>query len=60
MEVPEIRIFISSVLPTLEDKNFRPLKGPVPVKDVWPIKNIIFYIIINDDIWNYFKFGKAN
>ena len=37
---------ISSILSTLEDENFRPLKGPVPVKDVWPIKNLILFFLI--------------
>ena len=40
MEVPKLEYVISSVLPVLDDKNFRPLKGPVPVKNVWPIKKI--------------------
>ena len=46
MQAPELEYSIFSTLPTLEDRSFRPLKGPVPVKDVWPIKNIILFILI--------------
>ena len=46
MSAPKIDYFISSILPTLNEEAFRPLKGPVPVKDIWPIKNIILLILI--------------
>ena len=58
MEVPKLEYVISSVLPVLDDKNFRPLKGPVPVKNVWPIKNIISYIIIIIAIYGIIKVWK--
>ena len=58
MEVPKLEYVISSVLPGLDDKNFRPLKGPVPVKNVWPIKNIISYIIIIIAIYGIIKVWK--
>ena len=59
MEVPKLEYVISSVLPVLDDKNFRPLKGPVPVKNVWPIKNIISYIIIIIAIYGIIKVWKG-
>ena len=46
MSAPRIDYIISSILPTLNEEAFRPLKGPVPVKDIWPIKNIILLILI--------------
>ena len=46
MQTPELEYSILSILPVLEDKNFRPIKGPVPVKRVWPIKNIILFIFM--------------
>ena len=49
---------ILSILPTLENKNFRPLKGPVPVKQVWPIKNIILFILIILTIYGITKIWK--
>ena len=46
MSSPRLEYSILSILPTLENKNFRPLKGPVPVRDVWPIKNLILFFLI--------------
>ncbi len=46
MIAPPQEYSILSILSTLDDKNFRPLKGPVPVRDVWPIKNLILLFII--------------
>ena len=46
MNAPKIDYTISSIIPTLNEEAFRPLKGPVPVKDIWPIKNIILLILI--------------
>ena len=46
MSSPRLEYSILSILPTLENKNFRPFKGPVPVRDVWPIKNLILFILI--------------
>ena len=46
MDAPFQKYSILSILSTLEDKNFRPLKGPVPVRGVWPIKNFILFILI--------------
>ena len=37
---------ISSVLDDLKDKNFRPLKDPVDVKDIIQIRTILFSIIL--------------
>ena len=45
MQTPELEYSILSILPTLEDKNFRPLKGPVPVKKFGPSK-ILFYLYL--------------
>ena len=58
MQTPELEYSILSILPTLEDKNFRPLKGPVPVKKVWPIKNIILFILIILTIYGITKIWK--
>ena len=46
MDVPRLDFLISSILPTLNEQGFRPLKGPVPVKNVWPVKKIILFILI--------------
>ena len=46
MNAPRLEYIISSIIPTLNEEKFRPLKGPVPVKDVWPLKNIILFILI--------------
>ena len=46
MIAPPQEYTISSILSTLDDENFRPLKGPVPVRDVWPIKNLILFFLI--------------
>ena len=46
MAAPSQKYSILSILSTLDDKNFRPLKGPVPVRGVWPIKNLILFILI--------------
>ena len=41
LEVPKIKFNIISILDSLDEKNYRPFKGPVPVKDIWPIKTSI-------------------
>ena len=46
MNAPRIDYIVSSIIPILNEETFRPLKGPVPVKDIWPIKNIILFILI--------------
>ena len=46
MTAPPQEYSILSILSTLDDKNFRPLKGPVPVRGVWPIKNLILIILM--------------
>ncbi len=46
MTAPSKEYSILSILSTLQDKNFRPLKGPVPVSGLWPIKNLILVIVI--------------
>ena len=46
MTAPPQKYFILSILSNLDDKSFRPLKGPVPVRGVLPIKNIILFIFI--------------
>ena len=46
MVAPPQEYTIASILTTLEDENFRPLKGPVPVRDVWPVKKLILLSLI--------------
>ncbi len=46
MTAPPQEYSILSILSTLDDKNFRPFKGPVPVRGVWPIKNLILFTLI--------------
>ena len=46
MIAPRHEYTISSILSTLDDENFRPLKGPLPVRDVLPIKNLILFLLI--------------
>ena len=58
METPELEYSILSILPTLENKSFRPLKGPVPVTGVWPVKKIILSILILLTIYGITKIWK--
>ena len=54
MQTPELEYSILSILPTLEDKNFRPLKGPVPVKMCLAHQKYYFiYTYYINNIWNY-------
>ena len=46
MNSAQLEYSILSILPILENKNFRPLKGPVPVSGLWPIKKLILFILI--------------
>ena len=46
LEVPKIKFNIISILESLDEKTYRPFKGPVPVKDIWPIKTIILCLVI--------------
>tara|TARA_B100000900_G_scaffold352481_1_gene320165 strand:- start:58 stop:879 length:822 start_codon:yes stop_codon:yes gene_type:complete len=46
MIAPRQKYTILSILSTLDDENFRPLKGPVPVRNVLPIKNLILFFLI--------------
>ena len=58
MQTPELEYSIFSILLDIEDKSFRPLKGPVPVSNVWPIKKFILGLLILLTIYGITKIWK--
>ena len=41
-----IRFFVRSILVLAENPEFRPMKGPIPVKGIFPIKTVILSLIL--------------
>ena len=41
-----IRFFVRSILVLAENPKFRPMKGPIPVKGIFPIKTVILSLIL--------------
>lgn len=41
-----IRFFVRSILVLAENQEFRPMKGPIPVRGIFPVKTVILSLIL--------------
>ena len=58
LDVPSVDFRIISIIDALGENEFRPIKGPVPVSNIFPIKIIILLFMILITLYGIFSLWK--